>query len=228
MKFKILIILCYCLLAENCSLSQFRWNFSNYQNYNYRTFSNYKFANQKIDNRNIDYPMLHAAIFYETNKQRVLNGLEPLKHSPALEKAAREHSIDMVRRNFFSHTSPVRGKRTMSMRLKKVGIDNAYKGENISTVCLLEYESGKPVFTPPQNGGYFSYTHKGKPIDNRSYLTLAKTVVKHWMNSPEHRKNILNKNYKFLGAGAALFKERKFHNMPYFKATQNFASVRGE
>ena len=133
----------------------------------------------------------------------------------------------MVRYNFFSHVSPVRGKKTLSDRLAKVGIDNAYKGENLATVCVMEYQSGKPVFTPPQNGGYFSYTHKGKPIVYRTYLTVAKTVVKHLMGSPGHRKNILTKEFKFLGVGATLFKDRKFHKMPYFKVTQNFASDRG-
>ncbi len=209
-------------------LGQFRWNFSNYQNYNYRTSSNFRFANTKIDIRNIDYPLLHAAIFFETNRQRVLHGLPHLKYSPALEKAALGHSKDMVRYNFFSHISKVGGKKTMSQRLALVGIDNAYKGENLATVCVLEYESGRSVFTPPQNGGYFSYTHKGKPIGNRTYLVVAKTIVKHWMDSVGHRKAILSRDYKFLGVGAALFKERKFHNMPYFKVTQNFASVRGE
>jgi len=228
MKLKILILFCWCLLFENCLLSQFSWNFSNYQNYNFRSFSKYKPVNQKINSRNIDYALLHAAIFFETNRQRVLHGLPLFKHSPALEKAAHGHSKDMVRYNFFSHDSRVRGKETLSKRLAKVGIDNAYKGENLATVCVMEYESGKPVFTPPQNGGYFSYTHKGKPINNRSYLVVARTVVRHLMGSPAHRKNILTKEFKFLGVGTALFKERKFHNMPYFKATQNFASEQGE
>jgi uncharacterized protein YkwD len=227
MKLKILILLCWCLILENCVSSQFRWNFSNYQNFSYHTFSNYKPVNQKINSRNIDYSLLHAAIFFETNRQRVLFGLPVLKHSPALEKAALQHSKDMVRYNFFSHVSPVRGKKTLSDRLAKVGIDNAYKGENLATVCVMEYQSGKPVFTPPQNGGYFSYTHKGKPIVYRTYLTVAKTVVKHLMGSPGHRKNILTKEFKFLGVGATLFKDRKFHKMPYFKVTQNFASDRG-
>ena len=225
---KTFFVLSCLMLSANILNAQFRWNHSYYSKYNYESFSKSRLAQQKIEFKQIDYSLLQAAIFYETNRQRVINGLSPFKYSPTLEKAAREHSVDMVRRNFFSHTSPVRGKETMSMRLKLVGIKNAYTGENIAILFGLDYESGRPVFTPDRNGGYFSYSLLGKPLEPNTYLNAAKTVVKGWMNSPGHRKNILLKNFEFLGVGAAFFNDRDFYGMPSFKATQNFASVRGE
>jgi len=209
------------------AIDSLKWDYSKYKDYNYKSFVDSRYARQKIRFDYIDYPLLHAAIFYETNRQRVLNGLPSFIHSPSLEKAAHEHSIDMVAYGFFSHTSVVEGKETMSKRFAKVGIKNAYTGENIADFSAIDYQPGKSVFAPPQNGGYFSYTYQGEPIGNHTYMSAAKALLKQWMNSPGHRKNILNTKFKYLGVGAAYFEEESFHNMPYFKATQNFASVCG-
>ena len=111
MKFKFTLIFFVLIISENCVSSQVRWNSAFYQKYDFESFSKSRLANQKIDIKNIDYPLLHAAIFYETNRQRIINEMPPFQYSAALEKAARQHSIDMVRRNFFSHESPVRGKK---------------------------------------------------------------------------------------------------------------------
>ena len=228
MKIKWILCLCFIFSFENCIKSQFRWETFYYSNYDYKSFSKSKLANQKIDFRNIDYPLLHAAIFYETNRQRIEHRKATFKHSQAMEEAARQHSIDMVQLNFFSHDSPMRGKKTLSERLAQVGINNAYKGENIATFYGLDYDSGKPVFAPPQNGGFFSYVYKGEPLEPNTYLSAARTVVKNWMSSAGHRENILNENFKFLGVGVAFFEDRNFYKMPTFKATQNFASEPGE
>jgi len=61
---------------------------------------------------------------------RVLLGLNPLKIDPGLCSAARDHSTDMVKQKFFSHESPVAGKRTFQDRARKFG--SAANGENIA------------------------------------------------------------------------------------------------
>jgi uncharacterized protein YkwD len=204
------------------------WSYGDYDDYNYETFSNYGPARQRINFDNIDYPLLHAAVFYETNRMRAANGLSVFKHSPALERAAFGHSRDMVEHDFFSHYSPLSGKRDLQDRLALVGIRNTYMAENIAYTFGIEYEAGRGVYNPAQNGGYFSYSYKGDPILNHSYLGLASEVVTQWMNSPGHRRNILNRNYIFLGAGAAHYSERDFYHMDQFKFTQNFAAERGK
>ena len=220
----LMIISSFCV----CAMESLKWDYSKYIHYNNISFFESRYARQKIRFDQIDYPLLHAAIFYETNRQRILNGLPPFIHSPSLEKAAREHSIDMVAYGFFSHASAVEGKETMSKRFAKVGIKNANAGENIAAFSAIKYQPGKSVFAPPQNGGYFSYTYQGEPIGNHTYMSAAKALLNQWMNSPGHRKNILNTKFKYLGVGAAYFEEESFHNMPYFKATQNFAGVCGK
>lgn len=203
------------------------WQDSDYEKFTYKSFEKYKPALERIDMQNINYPLLNAAIFYETNRQRDVHKLPVFKHSPALESAAKGHSNDMVKYNFFSHTSPVQDKKTMSMRLARVGITRAAAAENIAYTFGIEYESGRPVYPPDLNGGYFSYQHRGKPIENRSYLGLAQNVVRGWMNSPGHRKNILNSKYLYLGVGAAHYIDGSFYNIDNFKVTQNFASIKG-
>ncbi|MBN2536216.1 MAG: hypothetical protein JXB88_25265 [Spirochaetales bacterium] len=208
-------------------ISDFTWSAKDYENYTYKTFAAMPEANSRIDFNNIDYPLLHAAIFFETNRQRDLQGKKAFAHSPALETAAKGHSDDMVKKNFFSHNSPVKGKETMKKRLELVGISNAYSGENIAYSFGIEYKAGKSVYSPEQNGGYFSYTFKGKPIENHTYLGFAKEVLNQWMNSPGHRANILNSKYTYLGAGASHYKNMNFYGMDNFKCTQNFSSVKG-
>jgi len=108
------------------------WDDSYYSKYNYSTFQSLSVIHQKMDVNNIDYALFNAAIFYCTNIERVINSRNPFMHSSSLEKAAQGHSKDMAIYNFFSHTSSVSGKRSMSNRLALVGINNCYTGENIA------------------------------------------------------------------------------------------------
>ncbi|MBN1413084.1 MAG: CAP domain-containing protein [Spirochaetales bacterium] len=216
------VTLCHVFADENSA-----WSPEMYEEYDYKTFAELDAANTRIDMANIDYPLLHAAVFYETNRQRVLNKLSMMKHSPALEKSAKGHSDDMASRNFFSHTSKVKGKETLKKRLALVGVENCTCGENIANSFGIEYQAGKGIYTPEQNGGYFSYKYKGDPIENHTYLGLAKSVLKQWMKSPGHKKNILNPKYTFLGTGAAHYLNKQFFGMDYFYFTQNFADIKG-
>jgi uncharacterized protein YkwD len=63
------------------------------------------------------------------NATRFLVGLEPLAIDPQLCAAARDHSGDMQRLDFFSHTSPVEGKTTALDRARNFG--TTVSGENI-------------------------------------------------------------------------------------------------
>ncbi len=174
-----------------------------------------------------DAARMGQAILHATNLMRAKHKLPLFFHSPALEKAAYDHSKAMSKHNFFSHTSVIKGSEKMSQRLAKVGITNAYSAENIAQASALNYTSGKPVYSPKTNGGYFSYEYKGTPLKPRTYADAARKVVKQWMDSPGHRRNILNPRLKYLGAGLSLFEKKSFYNMLYFNATQNFSSKKG-
>ncbi len=222
-----LLLLVFLIGLEGYGRAGSAWSDARYGEHTFTSFEKLPEANRRIDMKNIDYSLLHAAIFYETNRQRQMNGRKVFLHSPALEKAAEGHSADMVRLNFFSHGSPVPGKETMGKRLALVGITNAYSAENIATTFGIEYEGGRGVYSPVQNGGYFSYSYRGEPIKNHTYLGVARAVVTQWMHSPGHRANILNANYVYLGAGVAHYKNSRFYDMDEFKCTQNFSSIKG-
>lgn len=200
------------------------WKASDYAKYTYKKFAASSLGEKEIQPGKIDYGLLNAAIFYATNKQRKKHRLAVFDHSKALGKAAFGHSKDMVKHKFFSHASKVSGKKTLSKRLKKVGVNNSYAAENIANSFAIDLIAGKGFYSPSQNGGYFSYKYKGKPIKFHTYRSLAQSIVEQWMNSKGHRENILNPKFKRLGCGAYFSQASSLDEVPRFLATQNFSS----
>jgi hypothetical protein len=200
------------------------WTPEKYDEYSYVTFSQLAVVHHPIDMDNVDYFLLHAAIFYETNRVRVRAGLPRFRHSYNLEMAAKSHSTDMVVHDFFDHKSPIVEKRTVLDRLEQVGLNDGFMAENIAFITGIQRNPDEPVYTPKQNSGYFSHEYRGRPIPNHSYISLAREVVRQWMASEGHRKNILNPVYKYLGCGAEHFCDPDFYNMDRFKITQYFSS----
>ncbi len=170
----------------------------------------------------LDMALLQAAVLAHTNRQRESRGLVPLVYDRSLEYAAELHSQAMRDRGFFSHTSPVPGQRTVRERAFAAGFSGRGVGENIATSFAIQYEAGRSVFVPSQNGGYFSYSFQGEPIPPHSYLSAAEAVVEQWMNSPGHRANILRPEFRYLGVGAAFSPDPRFHDIPRFFMTQKF------
>lgn len=196
---KILIFAAFLLGITYITSAQLKlhdWNDDHYKKYTYESFKKLDVINQKIDPKNIDYPLFCAAIFYCTNIERESNKMPRYMHSSALEKAAQEHSKNMVKLNFYSHKSPVKGKENMTDRLKDVGIVNVYCAENI-----------------------FDKFEK-----DPTYWSFAEGLVKGWMDSPGHRKNILGENYKYLGCGVYYYFNDEWQEYFWVKSTQNFSS----
>jgi uncharacterized protein YkwD len=65
----------------------------------------------------------------DLNAMRILLGLSPVLIDPKLHIAARDHSKDMLEKNFFAHDSPVPGKKSPWDRAKKAG--TSANAENI-------------------------------------------------------------------------------------------------
>jgi uncharacterized protein YkwD len=198
------------------------WSYE-YYSLSYNDFIGIKILSNQINFNNINYPLLHAAIFFQTNRQRELNGLPTLRYHHSLETAAFDHAKDMKTYKFFSHTSVVPGKENLADRISQAGFTGSMLGENIAITFGIAYKAGTPVYTPDQNAGYFSYEYQGDPIPPHTYLSFAKEIVTQWMNSPGHRENILNPNYNYLGTGTSHFKDSKFYMMDKFYGVQEFA-----
>ncbi len=189
------------LFLVSASVFAQSWRSSDYIRYDYKTFPNSPAANAQIDYSRPDVALLNAAVFYVSNAARVRYGKRPFEHSYALEKAAYEHAEAMVRLDFFSHTSPIRGKSSMADRMKAQGIVLRAVSENLA----LNHSS-----------------------EGETYLTLARRFVQQWLDSPSHRKNLLNSNYKYLGCGVAYDAKTKNDVYKYFRAAQNLSATTAE
>ena len=69
-------------------------------------------------------------VFDLINKQRIQNGLSPLKENSELQRVAIIKAQDMVNNNYFSHTSPTYGSPFDMMKSFKISYNTA--GENIA------------------------------------------------------------------------------------------------
>ncbi len=185
-------------------------------------------ANQKIPSQSIlistfNAELLEERIIEQTNIARKQHGLSSLRHSLKLTKAATWHSQDMVKFQFFSHSSPVEGRESMTDRLSLAGIKNTRMAENIITGFMIQYEAGKSVYLPEQTGSGFRYRMQDSDVPPHTYLSLSKSLVSRWMRSPGHRANILNPVLQYIGVGSAVFQDSEFGNMPTITVTQNLS-----
>lgn len=118
---------------------------------------------------------IHASFEKEvlrlTNKERQKRGLSALKLDEKLAYAARYHAKDMAMENYFEHDSYDRKKN----RLRK-------------SCNIFE-----------RIGAFANYNYLAENI-SAGQLT-PEEVLKAWMKSPGHKKNILNKDMTLLGVG---------------------------
>ena len=168
------------------------WNKESYEKYSHVNFTKKEEINQTINLDEIDYPLLHATIFFLTNKERAKRKKKIISWNKNLEIAAFNHSKMMANLNFFSHSSKIKKRKEPEDRVKIAGVTNPFIAENIAKTPL-------------------------NPLD--TYLSLSKKIVTQWMNSPGHKSNILSKDALELGVGVFIIKEKEFS---YVYSTQNF------
>lgn len=108
------------------------------------------------------------------NKARANRGIPRLCIQQQLQRAARKHSADMIRKDYFSHRS--KDGSTFSGRVKREG----YTAKGMSV-----YRIGENI-----GGGSGSY---GAPQSRH----------RAWMNSQGHRENMLDGGFRHVGIGVA-------------------------
>ncbi|BDS08436.1 hypothetical protein NT6N_34760 [Oceaniferula spumae] len=86
------------------------------------------------------------------NHARIIMGLHPMVLEERLSEAAWGHSNDMRTGGFFSHTSPLPGKRTPADRARLAKFAGSWTGENIFM--------GSPSYTSAYNGWFGSDGHR--------------------------------------------------------------------
>jgi uncharacterized protein YkwD len=146
---------------------------------------------------------VEKAILKYTNVERKSNGIVALQWDDKLATVARDHSLDMVQNNFFSH-------------------DNLNGEDPTDRAIRHGYNVHKEL-----GGGWYSdgiAENIGKMptgnVEGMGYVSndadsVGKAQVESWMDSPGHRANILNSEYGILGAGCA-------YDGLYYVCTQDF------
>jgi uncharacterized protein YkwD len=119
----------------------------------------------------------------EINTARVQQGLVLLRGDVALTRIASERSADLIARDYFSHYDPQTGQEPLLRNLQATNFSYRYAGENIAEI---KNDAGwvPPLLTVAARYGA---------------TDLASEFVKGWLNSPEHRANILNARYRRTG-----------------------------
>lgn len=184
-------------------------------------FRNNDLFHEIIDFTDIDYARMNAIIFHLTNEIRISHRLPGLEYASQLENSAMMHAYDMVKKKFFSHINPYdKNKRTPNDRAMLCKVSNPMLAENIIEGYGLQYRSFETVYL--RGKGKFSKTSDGELLNPHTYLSFGESLLTGWMNSKDHRKNILSVNAVQMGCGVAYFIDPDFNDMPSFKAVQNF------
>lgn len=126
---------------------------------------------------------VEAFIFEKTNQIHRERKLPILKSENLLAETARDHSQDMLKRNYLSHFSP-EGQSVVDRYRKNAGKVQRSLGENLHTIT-----GSQGLFDPE---------------------AIAKLMMDDWMHSPSHRENLLAKKYSALGVGCASDGQRIF------------------
>lgn len=117
------------------------------------------------------------------NRARVKRDIPRLCIQQQLLRAARKHSADMIRNDYFSHRS--QDGTTFAQRVKREG----YTPRGMSV-----YRIGENIA--------FGSGASGRPLE----------IHKRWMKSDGHRNNILTKGFRHVGIGVARGEYRSSDN----------------
>jgi uncharacterized protein YkwD len=118
-----------------------------------------------------DTAVARKATLCLVNAERTSRGLRALRTNERLGKAAREHSHDMVARHYFDHVAP--GGTDVVGRLRTV-----------------RYITSRISWAIGENIAW-----------GEGELATPRAIVTAWMNSPDHRDNILNRAFREAGVG---------------------------
>jgi len=121
--------------------------------------------------RAVPLQSLEAGVLADLNAFRRAHRLGSLRLSPALSRAARQHTMEMAARGYFSHTSANGSKFDRRIaRFYPMGYHHFWSvGENL-------------LWSSPD-------------VDPAGALNM-------WINSPEHRANMLNPRWREIGLSA--------------------------
>jgi uncharacterized protein YkwD len=161
----------------------------------------------------ISVELLEKTVLSLTNELRKTFKVSELREMEEISVIARTHSRDMRDRGFFSHDNPDGDSPTD--RARKAGFSG-----------LVKSPDGKPRHGFSENigrvGRYSSIQQSkrnekvvGRRIKWQSEALLARQIIKGFIDSPPHKKNLLDPTIAYIGVGIHVYREHVF-------VTQNF------
>ncbi len=161
----------------------------------------------------ISVELIEKAVLSLTNELRKTLKVSELREIEEISVIARAHSRDMRVRGFFSHDNPDGDNPTA--RARKAGFSG-----------LSTSPDGKPRHGLSENigrvGRYSSIKQSkrnekvvGRRIKWQSEALLGRQIVKGFLDSPAHKKTLLDPTKAYIGVGIHVFREHVF-------VTQNF------
>jgi uncharacterized protein YkwD len=124
---------------------------------------------------------LDSLVLVEINSYRNSKGLDSVKYSDINFKSSNHHSKYLVRTGKIGHTEDTLV--STSDRVKFYGGRSTHIGENVSSLSLNVKDS-----------------------DDQYLNKISKSIVKSWIESPEHNKMLLS-NFKFAGVSCITTKK---------------------
>ncbi|MBT6402112.1 CAP domain-containing protein [Candidatus Woesearchaeota archaeon] len=158
------------------------------------------FSSEPISDKTFE---VEKRILHYTNIQRAERGLSILIWDSHLGDIARDHSLDMIERDFFEHNNPEGEDPTAR------AIDADYNVHKELSGGWYSEGIGENIGSMP-TGSVEGFGYVSSDADS-----IAEAHVNSWMESPGHRANILEPGYDRLGVGVA-------YDGIYYMATQNF------
>lgn len=167
----------------------------------------------------IDQDLLDDAIRTEVNYHRCRAGLSKVGDAGhGLARQAERHSKWMARSQQLTHRSTVAGAATLKQRVRAAGVRFRTGSENIGMVHRYQIDNRR--FKILSSSQCQFATQSGQPLPPHSYASLARHIVDLWMDSPGHRRNILDGKVDKMTTGIAF--DPKAQYCGRFWVTQNF------
>ncbi len=141
-------------------------------------------ATAKINIATFDFALLTSLVHGGINEIRKRKGAAALTIDPILTQAAVDQNNYQIRTDQLSHYQENPLKKTVRERVDSFGGQFRMVGENVQF-------KGFPVRTWS--------TGNEREIITPTYVDAAADLIKNWVNSPGHYKNLINPNYRFVG-----------------------------
>ena len=177
-------------------------------------------AQRAINPNSLNLETFSASVRYYANVERCKRGLTAFSPDSGLLNAATVHSNYMADAQSLSHKSNVPGYRSLKERMRSSKVSMRTAGENIGQNFLYVL-GGKSISLASRGRCQFTYSDTGAAVPQHSYASLASELVRSWMVSSQHRKNLTNRRFNRMEASFGFTPDES--TCGYIYASQNFA-----